>query len=61
VTKINKIKSGKNLAAIREQFAKHDVRYVVMSLNRNDQFRLFILKTLGLRKDEEREWKRPRG
>jgi hypothetical protein len=58
---VSKIKSGKNIAAIREQFVKHDVRYVVMSFSRNDQFKLFMLKTMGLRKDEEREWKKPRG
>jgi hypothetical protein len=61
VTKINELKSGKNIAAIREQFVKRDIRYVVMSFSRNDHLTLFILKTAGFRKDEEREWKKPRG
>jgi hypothetical protein len=34
---------------------------MAMSFSRNDQFRLFMLKTIELRKGEEREWKKPRG
>jgi hypothetical protein len=61
VTKINKIKFGENIAAVREKFVKRHIRHVVTSFSRNDQFRLFILKTTGLRKDEEKEWQKPRG
>jgi hypothetical protein len=58
MAEMNEIKFGKTVAAISEQFVERDVRFIVTSFSRNDRVKLFILKTKGLRKCVEREWKK---